>query len=405
MVSLTDDGVLFAKNSDRDPNEAQVLDWLPAADHLAGSPLRCTWIDVPQAAHTHAVLLSRPWWMWGAEMGTNEHGVTIGNEAVFTRQPKGDTALLGMDLLRLGLERATTAHEAVSVMVDLLETYGQGGACSHAHPGFSYHNSFLVADRDGAVVLETAGREWATETVHGSGRSISNGLTIPEFARRHRDPLRSRVAACDVRRALTEPAAAAAREPAALMATLRSHGPSPEPRYSPLNGAMSAPCMHAGGLVTASQTTSSWVSDLRSAPQHWATATAAPCTSVFKPVSVDQPVRLGPRPDDRADALTTWWRHERLHRLAARDLGASLARFAHERDRLERAWSAAPPASEQAFATADVLEHRWWQDLLAADLADRRPAHVRRYWARQDHAAGVDALLVSTPAERERVGA
>ena len=66
LVSLTDEGVLFAKNSDRDPNEAQFLDWRPAADHAEGALVRCTWIEVPQAGHTRAVLLSRPWWLWGA---------------------------------------------------------------------------------------------------------------------------------------------------------------------------------------------------------------------------------------------------------------------------------------------------------------------------------------------------
>ena len=40
LVSLTDDGVLFAKNSDRDPNEAQVLRWYPARRHSAGSGRR-----------------------------------------------------------------------------------------------------------------------------------------------------------------------------------------------------------------------------------------------------------------------------------------------------------------------------------------------------------------------------
>ena len=87
FVAITADGVMFAKNSDRDPNEAQLLEWVPAADHPAGDRVACTWIDVPQVGHTHAVLISRPWWMWGAEMGTNEHGVVIGNEAVFTKGP------------------------------------------------------------------------------------------------------------------------------------------------------------------------------------------------------------------------------------------------------------------------------------------------------------------------------
>lgn len=52
---------------------------------------------------THAVILSRPSWLWGAEMGANEHGVCIGNEAVWTKEPVGEgEALLGMDLLRCG---------------------------------------------------------------------------------------------------------------------------------------------------------------------------------------------------------------------------------------------------------------------------------------------------------------
>ena len=54
-------------------------------------------------AHTHAVILSKPAWMWGAEMGANEHGVCIGNEAVWTKLngPEDEKEkLLGMDLLR-----------------------------------------------------------------------------------------------------------------------------------------------------------------------------------------------------------------------------------------------------------------------------------------------------------------
>ncbi|CAN5761522.1 dipeptidase [soil metagenome] len=392
LVSLTDDGVLFAKNSDRDPNESQVLRWHPAADHAPGDEVRCTWISVPQVGHTNAVVLSQPWWMWGAEMGANEHGVTIGNEAVFTKRPKGETALLGMDLLRLGLERSRTAAEAVQVMVGLLEAHGQGGACSHEHPGFTYHNSFLVADASGAIVLETADSHWATEQVAGPGRSISNGLTIAGFAEAHADRLRGRVASCSLRRARTEASAARATTPADLMAALRDHGDDPSPHWSPLNGALAAPCAHAGGKVTSTQTTSSWVADLRSGPLHWVTATSAPCTSLFKPVRVDQRVDLGPDPTNHSDLETVWWRHEQLHRLTLRDHAASSARSAAARHRTEARWQADPPTTLEAFAQAEELEAAWLADLVHARLPERRPRWLRSLWSDLDAAAGIPTV-------------
>jgi dipeptidase len=389
MVTRTGDGLLFAKNSDRDPNEAQFLDWRPAHEHAPGSRLHCTWIEIGQVPHTRAVLLSRPWWMWGAEMGTNDAGVVIGNEAVFTDAHEDEPGLLGMDLLRLALERAGSAAEAVQVIVELLERHGQGGSCSKEHPRFSYDNSFLVADPDGAIVLETAGRAWATEVVTGRARSISNGLTIAGFAQAHRDRLKGAVAACDSRRAITTAGASRATGVADLAAVLRSHGASPTPHYSPLNGAMAAPCMHAGGLVTSSQTTASWISDLRgTTPQHWVTATAAPCTSLFKPVGVGSPVDLGPRPADTDDPRTLWWRHEHLHRAVARDPGALLPRYRPERDRTEAAWFADPPPSDTAFAEADELLARWTDDVLAARPTDVRPLAVRRLWRGWDRSAG-----------------
>ena len=390
MVTLTDDGVLFAKNSDREPNEAQPLEWVPAADHRADARVSCTWIEVDQVAHTHAVLLSRPWWMWGAEMGTNEHGVVIGNEAVFTRSEPGAKALLGMDLLRLALERADTAEDAVSVMVDLLERHGQGGPCSYERSNFTYDNSFLVADPGGAFVLETSGSQWATEVVSGPGRSISNGLTIPAFARAHGRTIRTWVSAASTRRAGTEAMACRAQGPADLMEALRSHGPTTAPRWSPVHGGLGAPCVHAGGLVASSQTTASWVSDLRHGVRHWATATSAPCTSLFKPVAVDEPVDLGPEPTNAFDPEALWWRHELLHRTTLTAQATLMPRYRYARDRIEARWIADPPSSASAFGEAERVERRWLRDVAAAHLSDNRPVWVRRAWRAIDRAAGVD---------------
>ena len=114
----------------------------------------------PQAAETWEVIGPRPYWLWGFEIGVNEWGVAIGNEAVHTREPDEEVALIGMDLVRLGLERARTADEAVSVIGELVERYGQGGT-GHLDAERPYWSSFLVADGGGAWVLETSGTTWA----------------------------------------------------------------------------------------------------------------------------------------------------------------------------------------------------------------------------------------------------
>ncbi|EYF03260.1 carcinine hydrolase/isopenicillin-N N-acyltransferase family protein [Chondromyces apiculatus] len=395
VVVVEDQRVLFAKNSDRDPNEAQLLEWQTAREHVEGAEVRCTWLTIPQVRRTHAVLLSRPFWMWGAEMGANEHGVVVGNEAVFTRAPLAASGLTGMDLLRLALERAGTAEEAVGVIQGLLAAHGQGGGCGHEDRGFTYHNSFLVADPGGAFVLETAGREVAVEVVTGGVRSISNGLTIADFAARHADPVRTAVSRCRVRRARSEHLARSAWGVADLMWLLRDHGEGRRsPAYSAASGGMGAACMHAGGLLANAQTTASWVAELSpGGVSHWVTGTAAPCTGLFKPVRVGEPLDLGTAPTDCADARSLWWRHERLHREVMRDPARLLPLYTAERDAVEARWVLEPPAPAEAFSEAETLLGRWEQRVAAAGYGaaprDVRPAWVKRYWEKRNTWAGV----------------
>ena len=389
IVHVLPGKVLFAKNSDRDPNEAQVLDWQPRRVWSQGAELDCTWIRIPQARESHAVLLSRPYWMWGAEMGANEHGVVIGNEAVFTNQPYAKTGLTGMDLLRLALERADSARAACEVIIALLETHGQGGGCGHEHRGFTYHNSFLVADPRGAYVLETAGKHWAIEPVQGA-RSISNGLTIPDFRERYASKLHERVSACRVRRARTESLAQGALGATDMMALLRDYGAGRDaPAYSIINGGMGAACMHAGGLLASAQTTGSWVAELSAdGVQHWATGTAIPSLSLFKPVQVDVPVDLGTPPTDRADRHSLWWKHERLCRKVLRQPQPSMGKIRVQCEAIEKEWLATPPQSAEAFARHDALLEVWLAEVSIPET-DERPWYVQRYWRKRDAMAGL----------------
>jgi secernin len=173
--ATADNSVIFGKNSDRKISEAQIIAYSPRMNYSKEQKLKCTYISIPQVSETNAVILSKPFWIWGAEMGANEHGVVIGNEALMTKEPFLDKGLIGMDLLRLGLERGKNARNALNIIIDLIEIFGQGGA--HFRDGANYHNSFIIADHDEAYILEVAGEWWIVEKVKDF-RSISNDLSI-----------------------------------------------------------------------------------------------------------------------------------------------------------------------------------------------------------------------------------
>ncbi len=421
--ATADGSVVFAKNSDREPNEAHHLVIIPAADHRPGSTVRCTYLELPQVEATHAVLLAKPFWIWGAEMGANEHGLVIGNEAVFTKVPydKGP-GLTGMDLLRLALERADSARDGLKVITGLIETYGQGGGCGFTRKLY-YHNSFILADHAEAWVLETAGRHWAAKRVE-TAASISNALTIDRdwdlasaeladyavdqgwcksredfsFARCYSDFLFTKFSAARHRRSRTAELLAAAKgriDPATAMSILRDHGPAAGVKWTPGPGLLGAEvCMHAGfGPVRISQTTGSMVSHLKDGlATHWLTGTAAPCTSIFKPVWLDSGLPdLGPEPKGEYDETALWWRHESLHRAVLHDYSVNLPLYKDERDALEETFlrraaeAAGGTVRERAeltarcFARADEALTEWTERVSTAK-SDRRPWLYRLAW-------------------------
>ena len=440
--ATVDGSVILAKNSDRQPNEAHMLLHMPRTQHPAGGRVQCTYIEIPQVPETYEVLLSKPFWIWGAEMGANEHGVAIANEAIFSKEPyHKEGGLIGMDLLRLGLERATTARQALDVIVDLLDTFGQGGNCGFHHPEY-YHNAFAIADPQEAWVLQTAGTYWAARQVQ-SVCTISNGLTITrewdlaspglvehavergwckssqdfDFTRCYSDFLFTTFSASRTRQRRSAQLLGAQQghvTAETMMAALRDHGAgASEDHWHPGRGwLMDTLCVHAGfGPTRPTQSTGAMVAHLRAdLSTYWLTGTSGTCTSIFKPVYLGGAglPDLGPQPTGTYDPHSLWWSHERLHRAVLRDYPHRLPQYAGERDVLESTFlreaaglyeqyrntagaeRARPLASHtrSCFERSSQATERWVEVVASAPVRQHLPFWFSRAWDGFDRQAG-----------------
>jgi secernin len=322
--STEDNTVIFGKNSDRPFNEVQLITYSPKTKHPKGKIVKCTYIDIPQVSETAAVILSQPWWMWGAEMGANEYGVVIGNEAVYTHEPLRQVGLLGMDLLRLALERGKTARDAIDVITYLLENYRQGGACAYEDPSWMYHNSFLIADPKEAYVLEAADVWWIVERVK-SIRSISNSISIRgkgDFRKKGIIQHAIEKGYCknedNFDFAVTfsgSPKSSAhspySREGKAKIFLKENIGKiTPNLMMELLREHEAGICMHGAFESTGSQ-----VSHLRKEkkPIHWFTGTTLPCLSIYKPYAfpIEGQKYHNPGPYPMIDSDWFWLKHAR----------------------------------------------------------------------------------------------
>jgi hypothetical protein len=260
---------LFAKNSDRPPGEHQVLEWLAPRDEDQTRTTYLT-VDGPPDGRTIGVVGSRPSWMWGLEHGVNEAGVAAGNATIYTTlDPRGGPdGLTGMDLVRLALERSPTAADAVAVIADAIERWGQGGS-GHQGADRPYWSSFLVADTRDAWVVETSGTTIATEPVHDTW-AISNRTTIPAFDARHRHPRQPVATLVDPR--LDASRSVLARRPVtvdALQHHLASHDGGSEGWTV---------CMHVDGIE---ETRAALVAELAPDGITLWTAQGSPCQTAF----------------------------------------------------------------------------------------------------------------------------
>jgi secernin len=346
---------MLAKNSDRPPHECQPLFQSPRRQHPDGATVHCQYLEIPQVSATAAVIGSRPFWLWGFEHGLNEHGVAIGNEAVLTREKLPAPGLLGMDLVRLGLERSRTAREATEVMGALIERHGQGGSGEYDRD-FRYSGGFMIADHGEAYVLESSGRQWIARQVRDRA-CISNRLTLEAYelsspdvqnhARDQRwwdgesqfdfaaayssrnagidkdDPLAARGRLARSRELVARNGQRTIRE---MLTILRDHGGRGE--TPPTGDAAPTLCMHG----IAAGTTASMVAELPAPesdniPVMWASL-AAPCTSIAFPLFVNgtlPPILAAG--GEKFSSDSPWWRFRKIQDLisAAPDRLAPIA--------------------------------------------------------------------------------
>ncbi len=392
--SATANGIaIFGKNSDRPPNEGQHMVYFPAAQYPAGERVKCTYIEIPQVEKTHAVLLSKPFWMWGAEIGVNEHGLVIGNEAVYSKiPPNKEPPCLAWTCCAWPSSAPSRRVKRCRSIVGLLEQFGQGGNCASHGETMYYHNSFLLANADDAWVLETVDRQWAASQLKDS-YSISNCLTLGsqfhiaspgltqlalekgyaksagefDYARDFSDLLYTTLGKGRVRCSTTKSLLDAQKGKVTVetvMGILRHHDGEPfDPQTaSPLAVDV---CMHAGfGPVRISQSTASMVVYLDgNTPLIFVTGTSAPCTGIFKPMWLDASSALGADPVSTYDSSSLFWSHERLHRATLLNYPERIKTYAGDRDMLEKKFvqGALNLSKASAAARAEFSAHCFHQ--------------------------------------------
>jgi hypothetical protein len=165
LARSTQDGhTYFGHNTNRPPGEATSVVRAAGHEFAPGETVALPRARLPQARRTFTVLAGRAGGQWGYQHGVNDKGVAVGCTPIRTRLG-GDASLTGPDLVRLALERAASACQAVELVTDLV---GRHGVDAHA---------FLVADHEEAVVLEAGERHWALAEI-GSVRAVTGACLL-----------------------------------------------------------------------------------------------------------------------------------------------------------------------------------------------------------------------------------
>ena len=413
--------MLFAKSADCEVNEANAVVRIPRKKHVRGEAVRITHLVMPQAEETYELLLTKAFWTYGCEIGVNEYGLAMGEEAVFTTEMAEEKdGIIGPDLMRIGLERSKNCQEAIQVMTRLLEQYGQGGS-AELKGNSHFDSSYIMADRDEAYVLETAGRRWAVKKVEAIA-SISNMLGIgadwdaysggdsapkTDWAAQYALPEVPPTLGSPVRQAITYNSLQASLGDISvkkIFEIMRHHGEGYHPASAETHRNI---CVHAGP-----QENRWWQADgvmVTDVGEHgviaWVTATSGTCVSIFKPLFLGMELPdLGPYPAEHFDPRALWWKHELLHRRAMADFERLVPEIRGDFDPLEDEFLAqaetvkrGTPGEKAEFMEYCSREAMKATETWIARLQRRRdlkfgdPAY-RAMWARLNAEAGLTGM-------------
>lgn len=349
---------LFAKNSDRPARECQPLGLHERQSHPSGAETGFQFVSLPNAPTSYRHVGSRPYWCHGYEHGFNEHQVVIGNEGLFSKfEPATEPKLIGMEVLRLGLERGKSAAEAVDVMTDAISRVGQGKFENNENVR-TYDNGYIVADPREAYVIETAGHEWAVKRVE-KALGISNVYSIEtdwdslslgaetaskengwwqasegrfNFADTYSHPQRMESSGAIRRRRSCEVLGQTSGQVdvRTMISILSDHSDErvldkPDPMGLP-----PSICVHCENDGTGGNTAASVVANLCAddsrLPIYWSSF-YSPCLGLFLPIFIEGELpRVLAEGDEDPSDQSPWWRFHELSRLARADSGESIFR-------------------------------------------------------------------------------
>ncbi|HKL75779.1 MAG TPA: hypothetical protein VJ881_06900 [Halanaerobiales bacterium] len=311
LVAFGKERSYFAKNSDRDTAERQLIciSEKPNEDFY-NNPFEekvekyiensfSTLEDIfSEFNNNYKAVVSKPVWTWGAEMGVNEYGVSIGNQAVFSKEEVSKKGLLGVDILRLALHNSKTAKEAVDFIIKLIENHGQGGDGGYKR-SLKYDNSFLIRDFAKAYLLESAGKHWAVKEIKEYKKAVSNAYSIKDdydridkkiksvdnFKNEYENKLKTYFAKGNTRKNfINDFLEDNDFYLSSIMKLLRSH----ISKENKLKRGRKAICMHSAWAVKSETTSSMIVEYFADDFIIWMTASPNPCVSLYKPLIMSE---------------------------------------------------------------------------------------------------------------------